>query len=197
MIIKVVTGNEIGNYITELARLRITVFNEFPYLYKGSEVYEEEYLSTYLKSQISVFVLALDNEAVVGAASGMPLIKETVEVQKPFIEHNINPKDVFYFGESVLLKQYRGQGIGKIFMQERENHAIKHKFSITAFCGVIRADNHPRKPSGFRPLDTFWMNYGYQKQPEMVTEFIWQDLDEKTASPKKMMFWLKKHPLAV
>jgi len=190
---KMVIGEEIKKYIPELAWLRISVFREFPYLYDGSEAYEKEYLSTYLRSPLSVFVLALNNESVIGAASGTPLTQETDEVQKPFIDQGIDPKNVFYFGESVLLKQYRGQGIGKMFMQERENHALKHNFPITAFCGVVRPDDHPRRPSDFRPLDTFWMKYGYQKQSKMITEFIWQDLDEETASPKKMMFWMKKH----
>lgn len=190
---KIVTGKEIEKHIPALAWLRISVFREFPYLYDGSESYEKEYLSTYLKSNLSLFVLALDAGNIVGAASAMPLKNETEEVRKPFEEHGIDINDVFYFGESVLLKDYRGKGIGKVFMQEREKYAIKNNFKITAFCGVLRPVNHTRRPVDFRPLDAFWIKQGYEKQPEMITHFVWQDLDEEVATPKEMMFWLKYH----
>ncbi|MCH8556742.1 MAG: GNAT family N-acetyltransferase [Balneolia bacterium] len=191
--IKTVSGSEIERYIPSLAWLRRTVFHEFPYLYDGSDEYEQAYLRTYTKSEKSIFVLALDGQKVVGAASGMPLSKETNEVKKPFTENAIPVDDVFYFGESVLLSEYRGLGIGKSFILEREKHALSHGFSITAFCGVVRPDDHPRKPEGYRPLNTFWEKMGYEKQPQMTTHFEWQDLDESRPSPKEMMFWLKHH----
>jgi GNAT superfamily N-acetyltransferase len=192
---KIITGKEIEKHIPALAWLRISVFREFPYLYDGSETYEKEYLSTYLNSDLSIFVLAVDANNIVGAASAMPLKNETQEVRMPFEELGIDINDVFYFGESVLLKDYRGRGIGKVFMQEREKYAVKNHFKITAFCGVLRPENHPRRPADFRPLDAFWIKQGYQKQPEMITNFVWQDLDEEAATPKEMMFWLKYHSI--
>lgn len=191
--ISVVHGNAISNYIPALAWLRITVFYEFPYLYDGSDAYEREYLKTYLRSEESIFVLAKDKNKVVGASSGMPLKLETDEVKAPFIAKGINPAEVFYFGESVLLKPYRGLGLGKTFFTEREKHAQALGYPITAFCGVQRPDDHPRKPAGYRTLHSFWEMMGYEMQPDMTTTFSWQDLDENTSSPKKMMFWMKQH----
>lgn len=195
--IVVVRGEQIAQYIPVLAWLRITVFHEFPYLYDGSDEYEREYLKTYLRSDESLFVLAKDRNKVIGASSGMPLKLETEEVKAPFIEKRIDPENVFYFGESVLLKQYRGLGIGKAFFQEREKHALSLGYRTTAFCGVQRPDNHPRKPAGYRNLHSFWEMMGYKAQPDMRTSFSWQDLDEVTSSAKEMMFWLKEHSPAV
>ncbi|AXJ00369.1 hypothetical protein CYPRO_1104 [Cyclonatronum proteinivorum] len=190
---EIARGADIAQYIPVLAWLRITVFHEFPYLYDGSDEYEREYLKTYLRSNESLFVLAKDHNKVIGAASGMPLKLETDEVQAPFLAKGINPEEVFYFGESVLLKQYRGLGIGKVFIREREKHALSLGYRFTAFCGVQRPDNHPRKPAGYRNLHSFWEMMGYRMQPDMRTTFSWQDLDENTSSAKEMMFWMKEH----
>ncbi|MCH8569486.1 MAG: GNAT family N-acetyltransferase [Balneolales bacterium] len=191
--IKVVHGPEIKQYIPSLAWLRVTVFHEFPYLYDGSDSYERAYLKTYLRSDESIFVLVFDENKIIGASSGIPLKKETEEVIKPFLTHNIKPDQVYYFGESVLLKQYRGHGVGKIFFKEREAYAISKGYNITAFCGVVRPENHPRKPKGYRTLHAFWEKLGYSKKEGMLTEFDWQDLDENETSPKQMQFWLKHH----
>lgn len=40
--LKQVTGAELASVVPELARLRIRVFREFPYLYDGTWEYEEK-----------------------------------------------------------------------------------------------------------------------------------------------------------
>lgn len=191
--IKVVKGEAIRPYITDLARLRVQVFRDFPYLYEGSDAYERDYLKTYLRSDESVMVLALHDDRVVGASSGMPLARETEEVKQPFREKGIALEKVFYFGESVLLKPYRGLGLGKRFFAEREKHALEHGYEITSFCAVQRPEDHPLKPAGYRPLDSFWHKQGYEKQPGMRTVFSWQDVGEEKESTKEMVFWVKYH----
>lgn len=186
------TGNDVEPFIPELARLRIEVFRDYPYLYEGSQSYEESYLKTYLKSPDTIFVLARYGSTVVGASSGMPLSLETTEVKQPFIEKQIPVKDVFYFGESVLLSNYRGFGIGKLFFKERESHASSKGFQITAFCGVARPENHPLRPADYRPLDSFWEKQGYRRQDDMITHFEWPDINQTESTPKKMVFWLKQ-----
>lgn len=189
--VKVVKGDAIRPYIPDLARLRVQVFRDFPYLYDGSDAYERDYLQTYLRSDESLIALALHEDRVVGASSGMPLAEETEEVKQPFRDKGIPLEKVFYFGESVLLKPYRGLGLGKRFFAEREAHALKHGYEITSFCAVQRPENHPLKPASYRPLDDFWHNQGYKKQPEMCTGFSWLDVGEEKESSKEMVFWVK------
>lgn len=189
------TGPAIEPYLAGLARLRIQVFREFPYLYNGSMAYEEKYLRTYARSPESLFVLALAGDAVIGAATGVPMAHETDEFRQPFVAHGLNPEKVFYFGESVLQKSFRGQGIGVRFFEEREAYARElDRFELTAFCAVERPANHPRRPAGYVPLDQFWARRGYSKHPELTTHFSWQELDETTETPKPMVFWLKRLP---
>ena len=44
-------------------------------------------------------------------------------MKTPFLTADVDPGSVFYFGESVLLPSWRGQGIGVIFLKEREDFA--------------------------------------------------------------------------
>ena len=66
MEIRLLHGAAIAPYIDDLARLRLSVFREFPYLYDGTPQYEADYLSTYARSGRSLAVLAIDQGQVVG-----------------------------------------------------------------------------------------------------------------------------------
>jgi len=168
------------------------VFRAYPYLYQGDLAYEAGYLKTYIESPGSVIVLALDGNSVVGAASGIPLKYETDAVKKPFIDAGYNIDTLFYCGESVLLDQYRGQGIGVAFFAHREAHAKSlGGISHSCFCGVQRPADHPLRPADYMPLDTFWQKRGYTRQPELTTHFSWREIGEDTESPKPMTFWMK------
>ena len=101
--VELVRGRDIGARLDEVARLRIEVFREWPYLYDGDAAYEARYLATYTRSADSVFVLALDGERVVGASTGLPLDDEEPAFRAPFVERGIDASRVFYCGESVLL----------------------------------------------------------------------------------------------
>ncbi|MGB5063943.1 MAG: GNAT family N-acetyltransferase [Candidatus Competibacter sp.] len=186
------SGYAIDPYLSALARLRIQVFREFPYLYQGSTAYEEKYLKTYASTPDSVLVLVRDGERVVGASSGLPLVVEPPDVIQPFTACGYDSQRIFYYGESVLLPEYRGRGLGKRFFEEREAHIRSlGRFELAGFCAVERPADHPRRPATYRPLDAFWNRYGFVKHPELRTTFSWRDLDEDAESPKPMAFWLK------
>jgi GNAT superfamily N-acetyltransferase len=186
------SGTTLTQYIPELARLRIEVFRDFPYLYDGNYEYEEKYLQTYIDTPSSVIVLAIDGEKVVGASTALPMKYETDELKKPFIEKNYNLDEVFYCSESVLNKDYRGLGLGVHFFEQREAHAKElGGFKTITFCCVERSLNHPRRPLNYVPLDAFWNKRGYFKHPELKTTYLWKDLDDTEETPKPMTFWIK------
>lgn len=191
--VKTVHGRDITAHLPELAALRIEVFRAFPYLYQGSLDYEQRHLQTYVNSPDSLCVLVYDGPRVVGASTALPLSDEIAEIQAPFIARQKPLEAYFYFGESVLLPSYRGQGLGVRFFQEREAHARSLKrFEFATFCAVIRAENHPRRLPDYQPLDRFWENRGYRKQPNLIGELSWRDLDEPEETPKPMQFWCKR-----
>ena len=62
----------------------------------------------------------------------------------------------------------------------------------TAFCAVVRPDDHPLRPRDYAPLDAFWTKRGYTRHPELVARFRWQDLTDGRHSEKPLVFWLKQ-----
>ena len=137
-------------------------------------------------------VLVFDGSQAVGASTGVPLLHENQEFQQPFLDNGFALSKIFYCGESVLLKEYRGKGVGKRFFAERERHA-RHLggFTLCTFCAVERPSNHPRRPGNFIPFDIFWGRLGYVKYSHLRTDYSWKDLDENAATLKPMVFWLK------
>jgi len=186
------SGEALRPCIPELARLRIEIFRDFPYLYDGNLDYEKKYLQTYIDNPESVIVLAFDGDKVVGASTAIPMKYETDELKKPFIEHRYDLDQVFYCSESVLNRDYRGLGVGVRFFEEREAHAeALGGFKHITFCCVERPVDHPRRPADYVPLDKFWNKRGYFKHPELKTRYVWKDLDDNEETPKPMTFWLK------
>jgi GNAT superfamily N-acetyltransferase len=192
MVYKHFRGEQIASVFEDLAQLRISVFRAFPYLYEGTLVYEKEYLKVYSNSKKSFLFTVYDDAEMVGATTCIPLLDESAEVKKPFIEAKMDISTIFYFGESILLPKYRGLGIGNRFFEERENHAKSFgQFKLTCFCAVQRPDNHPLKPTNYRPLDEFWKKRGYEKSDILQTQFDWLDIGDTISTEKPMLFWSK------
>ncbi|MCP9763008.1 GNAT family N-acetyltransferase [Lacihabitans soyangensis] len=186
-------GKEIETVVTPLAALRIEVFRDFPYLYEGSFEYEKDYLQTYVNSERAFLFAVFDNEKMVGATTCIPLIDETAEVKEPFEGVGMKLEEIFYFGESILLKEYRGKGIGKRFFEERERHVAGFgNYTTTCFCAVDRPENHPLWPKAYVPLDEFWESRGYKKSEVLKSKFSWKDINEPLETEKTMIYWLKK-----
>lgn len=186
------SGDEMRARLDDLARLRIEVFRAFPYLYEGSLDYERKYLTRYANARTGTIAVALDGDQVVGACTALALEEEADFVQAPFLEAGMDIGEIFYFGESVLLPQYRGQGIGVRFFEEREAAAREFGYPVCCFCAVARPEDHPLKPEDYVPLDNFWRNRGYEKRPELVSQFSWTDIGEQDETAKPMIYWMKR-----
>lgn len=187
------TGSEISGVFDDLAKLRIAVFRDFPYLYEGSAAYEKEYLQTYANAERALLFAVYDGEEMVGATTCIPLSDEMPEIQKPLLDAGYKVNEIFYFGESILLQSYRGLGLGHKFFDVREAHARSfNQYKISCFCSVIRPDDHPLKPINYRPNDAFWLKRGYRKLPDLNAELSWQDIDESQSTVKRLVFWLKE-----
>jgi GNAT superfamily N-acetyltransferase len=185
-------GREVVPWLADVARLRMTVFREFPYLYDGDYDYERGYLETYMRSAHSQFVLAFDGVRVVGASTALPLVDEVDAFRRPLREAGIDERDVYYFGESVLLADYRGHGLGGRFFDAREGRARAHGcFRWTAFCAVQRDADDPRRPPGHRGNETLWQRRGYQRQPQLEATLDWKEIGCAEPVAHRLGFWLR------
>ncbi|WP_136682607.1 GNAT family N-acetyltransferase [Falsirhodobacter xinxiangensis] len=172
-----------GAHLDDVARLRIAVFRDWPYIYDGDLDYEREYLRSYADPR-AIVVGAFDGDRIVGAATGMPM-----EDAEDFAFEN--PEGVFYCAESVLLPEYRGRGIGHRFFDLREDHARALGMTRSAFCSVIRPEDHPLRPTNARTNDAFWRARGYAPMPGVTATFHWRDIGDDRETDKQLQFWIR------
>ena len=189
--VRPLTGAEIEAALGDLAQLRIAVFAAYPYLYDGDAAYEAEYLKEFVEAPDAVLVAAFDGQRIVGAATASPMWAQKAEFRAPFEQRGIETDRLFYFGESVLLPEYRGHGIGHAFFDHREAQARKCGATAATFAAVIRPADHPARPEGYTPLDAFWTRRGYAPEPGFVTELAWKEHGEAEESPKPMQYWMR------
>ncbi len=189
MRVEVLRSSQISGKLADLARLRIEVFAEWPYLYAGTLEYEERYLAEFARAPSSVLVIAEDCGSIVGASSAMALVDEAPAIRRPFTERTLAEGEWFYLAESVLKREYRGRGLGHQFFEAREALG-EQGFSKFAFCSVVRAPEDPRRPAGHFDLDPFWKRRGY-RPTELVTELAWREHGEASETAKSLRFWVK------
>ena len=189
--VELCAGKALAAALPALARLRIRVFRDWPYLYDGSEAYETEYLQTYLNANGAVVAVAWDGATPVGASTCLPLTEADAAVRAPFAARGNDLAAFFYFGESVLLPAYRGQGIGVRFFALREAAAAAWPgVRFTAFCAVQRPPDHPSRPADAADLTGFWTHRGYTKRPDLTCQMRWRDVGAAQESDKTLVFWL-------
>ena len=190
--VRSLTGADLVAALPALARLRMIVFRDWPYLYDGSLAYEEEYLAKFAAAKGAVCIAAYDGEEIVGASTGQPMAETDAEFIEPFEKAGYDIARVFYCGESVLLASHRGHGLGHAFFDGREAHARRlGGFTHSTFCRVVRPDDHPLKPKDYRPLDGFWRKRGYAPVEGLVATYEWKDVDQPAPTAKTMQFWLR------
>jgi GNAT superfamily N-acetyltransferase len=190
--VRALTRDEVETRFDEIAGLRITVFRAWPYLYDGDMDYERRYLETYIAAPGAFVCGAFDGDRLVGAATASPLAQHKEEFAGPFAARDLDVGDFFYFGESVLLPEYRRQGVGVRFFEEREAEARRQGFSKCIFSAVVRRSDHPCRPKDYEPLDTFWRNRGYERIEGLQTSYSWRDLGDEAETAKPMEYWMRE-----
>lgn len=190
--VRPLTGREIAAALDDLAALRIAVFAAYPYLYDGDPAYEAEYLAEYAAAPDAVLVAAFDGARIVGAATAAPMMHQKAGFRAPFEARGLDVARLFYFGESVLLPEYRGSGIGHAFFDQREAQARACGANAACFAAVVRAEDHPARPEGYTPLDAFWTRRGYAVVPGLTTTLAWKEHGDEAERDNLMQYWLKQ-----
>ncbi|QBF33220.1 GNAT family N-acetyltransferase [Thalassococcus sp. S3] len=188
---RVLIGDAIEDALDALARLRIEVFRDWPYLYDGDLDYERGYLRTYRESEAAILVGAFDGSRLIGAATGTPLADHADNFAMPLAETGLNLGTIFYCAESVLLPEFRGRGLGHRFFDMREAHARALGFGWSCFCAVSRPEDHPLRPARYQPLDPFWRKRGYAPVDGAIAHFSWKDVDQSAEDQKPLQVWLR------
>ncbi|WP_299613550.1 GNAT family N-acetyltransferase [uncultured Tateyamaria sp.] len=192
MRVDLLTGAALTDALDDVARLRLAVFRDWPYLYEGDFTYERRYLEIYEQSNRATIVAVYDGDWMVGAATAAPLSEHADAFFDAFAGTTINIDTCFYCGESVLLPRFRGRGLGHVFFDKREAHARDMGYSHMCFAAVVRPPDHPLRPSAYRSLEPFWEGRGYSRLPGVVAHFGWKDVDQAVETDKPLQFWMKE-----
>jgi GNAT superfamily N-acetyltransferase len=189
--VRALTGAALDAALDDVARLRIAVFRDWPYLYDGTLEYERAYLQTYRDSPGALLVGAFDGDRLIGASTSTPMEDHAEAFGAPFATRGLALTDILYGAESVLLPEYRGRGLGHRFFDLREDHARGLGRHHVAFCSVKRPDDHPARPATFRTNDAFWQGRGYAILPGVMAEFSWKDVGDAVETVKPLQFWMR------
>lgn len=190
--IEVLQGAALSPHLEELARLRISVFRDWPYLYDGDLDNERDYLKAFGKSKSSMMVLARaqtsEGPVAVGVSTAMALAEESPSIRAPFAAAGHDVSQWYYLAESVLLEQYRGRGLGHAFFDEREAAGTRAGFRKFTFCAVQRATDDPRRPAQARDLEPFWRQRGYAPLGCTCT-LRWKEVGSDGPTQQALQFW--------
>jgi len=186
-----VKGKDARPYFEDLARLRIKLFREFPYLYEGSVEYEKEYLETYFRCPQAHILLVFSGHAVVGFSSSIPLAHECSEIRRPFEVCGIDLGRYLYLGEAMLEKAHRGQGILRVFFQCQERAALDGGMPFTTLMTVDRPDNHPLRPADHVSMDIMLEHFGYARIPDCAVTMEWPQVDTGSIELNALSLWAR------
>lgn len=189
---ELLVGQAVIPYLLEIARLRITIFREYPYLYKGTEDIETKYLQAYAETSDGCVFVIRDGETVIGAVTGVPLSGEPAAFTAPFADGPYPLATIYYLGEILFLPGYRGQGLGTQLLKEFEDHVRSlGRYRYLACATIVRPEDHPLRPSAYHPIDGLLIRAGLIKHPELHVTLPWPDLDG-AITDNVMEFWMKE-----
>ena len=189
---QLLTGAAIADALDDLATLRLDIFREYPYLYKGRREDELNYLGTYAKTPDACVILAYDGLAVIGAATGMPLIHEDAQMLDAFAGTTFPLDEIYYVGELLFRLAYRNCGLGQKLLDRLESHIRSLGRYRRLTCATVeRPADHPLRPRDYIPITRFLARTGFVRLSGVTTHFIWRETDGvKRDHP--MQFWSKE-----
>lgn len=186
------TGGSIEPLLPDLARLCTVVFREWPHLYDGDGGYDPDHLRALAVSQQSALIIAYDGETPVGASTCLPMKDAASEYVSPFLTHAWPIHRFFYLGKSVLLPNYRNQGVGAAFFALREAHIrAVSACDFACFYAVQRPNDHPDRPPAALSLDSFWRRQGYVPAHGIHCTMRWREFGEADESDLTLQMWIK------
>lgn len=189
---QLLTGTAIADLLDDVATLRLEIFQEYPYLYRGQREDELTYLGTYAEAPDACVILAYHGHVVIGAIAGMPLTREDSPLLHAFAGTTFPLDEVYYVGELLLRPAYRQCGLGQKLLAQLENHIRSLSRYRRLTCATVeRPDDHPLRPRDYIPITRFLARTGFDRLPGVTSHFIWCETDGvKRNHP--MQLWSKE-----
>jgi GNAT superfamily N-acetyltransferase len=185
-------GVRAAQVISDLADLRLSIFEEYPYLYCGRREDELRYLEHYATAVDALVLSVTDSGSVVGAATGIPLGLESKELTDPFAGSAYPVEEIYYVGELLFYPAYRSRGLGvRLLAKVEEQVRAMSKYRYLMCATVVRPEDHPARPAGYLPIERFLARTGFHLLPGILTSFTWCETDG-VRREHPMKFWIKE-----
>ena len=185
------TGSGIKSHLHSIAKLRTSALQDYPYSEAPNLQREMEHIRHISTCKEAIIVLIFDGHTLVGSALGYPLVWAAAELLKPFRDQGRKVESYFFFGESMLLKLYRGRGIGHHFFDAREAH-VTHFATFQHICFCVPYKTEEKAPADFIPLNEFYRRRGYIHHPELAFHQIKHKVGQQTPVEVVDTFWIKE-----
>jgi GNAT superfamily N-acetyltransferase len=195
--ISVYFGSEITPFLEDVAKLRIQLFREFPYLYEGTSSIEEEYLRGFSSDPKSMLVVARSGKELASVSTAWPFTADAniLKLAKQrFGEVGIRVEDVYYYGEILVKEKFRGRGITRKSYELHEAAAKDYGYSIASIATVVRSVDDPRRPLNYIDTDALWGKLGFSKT-NIIVKHPWPTIQVDGTSTDElnpMVFWTKQ-----
>ncbi len=186
------SGREGLSYIDGFARLRIDIFAEYPYLYKGDLESEREYISSYLSSPLGRIYALFDGPEPVGMLTCGPMSAEPEYMVCAFEKGSAKASESFYLGDMLLRKEYRGQGLFPLFFNSAKLFAQENSFRTLSLMCIVNSEDDVGRPKNFRDVVGLCFKLGFRKLAGASIDLDWPSIScggaEKTHT---LQFYIK------
>lgn len=190
IIVEELHGQQITNVADQLAALRMPTFQQYPYYHVSDLPHEQEYFAEFAQNPAAVVAVAYEGEKLIGFSTGIPLLSDTPlfkaiadKFKQAFGIVGLDASEFYYYGDVILIPEYRGKGIASLLYQVREKQAKNHGFNNMCFLTV----------ENYKVLAPMWQHLGFQKT-NITINFSWPTLqvDGTTKTLEhELIFWIK------
>jgi len=188
---RLLTGAAVIGVLDDLAALRLDIFREYPYLYRGRREDELAYLRSYADRPDACVLLVADGAEAVGAATGMPLLEEEAPLRAAFAGSDLPLEEIYYVGELLLRPAWRSRGLGQKLLAQLEHQVLALGRYRQLTCATVeRPADHPLRPPDFIPITRFLARTGFVRLPGVTTRLTWCETDG-VRRDHPLQFWLK------
>ena len=192
-------GEALARGLPALARLRIAVFRDWPYLYDGTLDHEQTYLAKLAAAPGAVIVAACDGDEIVGCATAAPLAEVEGEFAAPFWRAKGYDIATHLLLRGVraaaglsrpgprprLLRPARGAR-PRARRLRRTRRSAPWCARTTIRCGrPTTCRSSVLEQARLRQGSTAWS-----------ARFAWKDIDQPAETAKPMQFWMKARLMA-
>jgi diketogulonate reductase-like aldo/keto reductase len=99
---------------------------------------------------------------------------------------------LFYFGELVLLPDYRGQGIGINLLSKMEQVVREEgTFTQITLSAIEKSADDHQRPANYISSDSIFLKQGFIPHPELNFFIPWTERGSKELVDHRMSYWIK------